>query len=239
MNPETEIERVNVPVVTSEPPTAVVAISSYLAAEDPQATIGKLIKFSKGEFLKGQDLEVVPDSTAFAVACDLTLKGFIRWFDGKPAEHRIVRIASGAPLPRREDLGYLDQGQWPMDPQGKPRDPWQPAMYVPMMSTSGELATFTTGSVSGIKSVNRLLQRYATHAARHPDDYPIVRLKASFFMHSDRAIGKVFYPDFEAAGYVDKAEFCDALEAIGVSINRPDQAALPKPADEMDDEIPF
>jgi hypothetical protein len=58
-------------------------------------------------------------------------------------------------------------------------------------------------------------------------------------MHSDRTIGKVFYPEFEPAGYVDKAEFCEALEAIGIDVNRPEQKALPKPADEMDDEIPF
>ena len=111
-------------------------------------------------------------------------------------------------------------------------------MYVPMMDADGELATFTTGSVSGIKSLNRLLRRYATHAARHPNDYPLVKLRVAHFIHGDRAIGKVFYPDFEPAGYVDKAEFCEALEAVGVDLHRSTEA-LPKPADEMKDEIPF
>lgn len=58
-------------------------------------------------------------------------------------------------------------------------------------------------------------------------------------MHSDRAIGKVFYPDFEPAGYIDRAEFCEALEAVGVDVNQPEQKALPKPADEFGDSIPF
>jgi hypothetical protein len=227
-----------VPVI-AENSSAVSAINSYLAENDPQATVGKLIKFSKGEFLKGMDLEVVPDSVAFCMACDLTLRGFILWRNGKPAEHRVVRIASGTPLPRRDELGHDDQDKWPTDAAGDPRDPWQPVLYVPVMSVGGELATFTTGSVSGIKSLNRVLRRYATHAARHPEDYPLVRFKAAFFMHSDRSIGKVFYPDFEPSGYVDKAEFCEALEAIGVDVNRPEPAALPKPADEFDDKVPF
>jgi hypothetical protein len=61
------IKTANVPAVTSsdvpavtEPSTVLAAINNYLAAEDPQATIGKLIKFSKGEYLKGMDAEVIP-----------------------------------------------------------------------------------------------------------------------------------------------------------------------------------
>lgn len=241
-----DLKTENVPVVTSsdvpavaEPSTALAAINSYIAAEDPQAMIGKLIKFSKGEYLKGMDAEVVPVESMFSVACDLMLRGFILWRDGKPAEHRVVSIASGKQLPRRDDLGHDDQSMWPVDARGDFRDPWQPVMYMPMMSEAGELATFTTGSASGIKSVNRLLRRYATHAARHPEDYPLIRLKVAFFMHPDRAIGKVFYPEFEPAGYVDRAEFCEALEAIGIDVNKPEQKALPKPADEFGDEIPF
>lgn len=165
-----DLKTTNVPVVTSsdvhavpEASTAVAAINNYLAAEDPQATIGKLIKFSKGEFLKGMDAEVVPNESMFSVACDLMLAGFIRWADGKPAKHKLVRIASGTPIPHRDDLGHDDQSMWPVDAKGDSRDPWQPVMYMPMMSEEGELVTFTTGSKSGIKSVQRLLRRYATH----------------------------------------------------------------------------
>ena len=120
MNTETEkqaITTITVPDTTS-------AINKYLAEADPQSTIGKLIKFSKGEFLKGQDLELVPEGTMFTVACDMTLRGYIRWADNKPAEHRLVRIASGAPMPRREDLGYHDKSQWEKDAKDTPRDPW-------------------------------------------------------------------------------------------------------------------
>jgi hypothetical protein len=73
-------------------PDTTAAINKYLAEADPQSTIGKLIKFSKGEFLKGQDLEVVPEGAMFTAACDMTLRGYIRWADNKPVEHRLVRI---------------------------------------------------------------------------------------------------------------------------------------------------
>jgi hypothetical protein len=221
------IETSNLPAIADD---AIAAINSYLAEEDPQNMIGKLIKFSKGEYLKGLDAEVVPLGTLVTVACDMTLSGFIRWEDGKPVEHKLVRVASGAPLYRRGELGYHDKEAWPKDSNGEPRDPWQPALYAPVMDAEGEIATFTTGSVSGIKSYHRLLRRYATHAARHPGFYPLVKLQASFFKHSDKSIGKVFYPDFEPAGYVERTEFVEALEAMGVTAaNAPEQAALPAP----------
>lgn len=51
----------------------------------------------------------------------------------------------------------------------------------------------------------------------------------------------MLYPDFVPAGWVDRTEFVEALEAVGLSIDMPDHqgAALPKPTDEMNDELPF
>ena len=230
------IETSNLPAI---PESSITAINSYLAQEDPQTTIGKLIKFSKGEFLKGLDAEIVPLGSLFTVACDMTLTGFIRWHDGKPIEHKLIRVASGDPPYRREELGFLDKEQWPKDANGEARDPWQQAIYVPVMDSEGEISTFTSGSVWGIKSYHRLLRRYATHAARHPGFYPLVKLQTSSFKHSDKQIGKVFFPDFEPAGYVERTEFVEALEAVGVAVNSPAIAALPKPKDEFSDEVPF
>jgi hypothetical protein len=79
----------SVPVIIDNS-NEVAAIANYLAQEDPQTTIGKLLKFSKGKYLKGVDGEVVPENSLFAVACDRTLTGFVRWRDGKPAEHKLV-----------------------------------------------------------------------------------------------------------------------------------------------------
>jgi hypothetical protein len=231
-------EIANLPATTTQI-DALAAINDFLAEADPQNMIGKLLKFSKGEFLKGQDAEVIPEGTLYTVACDMALSGFIRWHDGKPAEHKLVRIATGAPLYRREELGHDDKDQWPTDAKGEPRDPWQATIYVPIMDHDGELATFTTSSGSGLKSVHRLLRRYVTHVARHPDVYPLIKLKKSFWVHSDKAIGKVFYPDFEPAGWVDRAEFIEALEVVGVIVETVAPKELLAPKDEVNDAIPF
>jgi hypothetical protein len=225
-------------IVVIDNSSELAAIANYLAQENPQTTIGKLLKFSKGEFLKGVDGEVVPEGSLFAVACDMMLTGYVRWHDGKPVEHKLVRIASGEPLYRREDLGFHDRVEWPKDAKGEPRDPWQAAMYVPMMSSDGEICTFTTSSGSGIKSMQRLLRRYAVHVKRHPGEYPLVKLKVDHYQHSDKSIGKVFYPEFEPAGYVNRAEFVEALEVIGAAVDTAD-AALPAPKDEFNDVIPY
>ena len=213
-----EIEDKNLPAVNTQVGT-IAALTDYINNADPQQTIGKLLKFSKGEFLLGQDAEVIAEGTTYVVAADdMVLTGFIRWDNGKPVEHKLVRISSGEPLFRREELGHNDRSAWPKDAKGEPRDVWQAAIYIPVIDEVGELSTFTSGSSSGIKSVNRLLRRYVNHAARHPEQYPLVSLKKSFFVHSDKWIGKIFFPDFEPAGWVDRAEFVEAMEIIGVNV---------------------
>jgi hypothetical protein len=188
------------------------------------------------------DAEVVEEGTLLTLACDLTMKGFIWWADSKPAEQRIIRIASGARLYRREELGHTDQSQWEVDSKtSKPRDPWQPVMYLPAMDENGGLMTFTSGTKGGADLINKTLRRYAMHTKRHPDDYPMVRLAVNSYQHSDRSIGKVFVPDFAPAGDISRAEFLEALEALGIAVETSDAAALPAPSlkEEMNDSLDF
>jgi hypothetical protein len=235
-----EIEKTNLPAIAQPSSGGLAALNEYLSEADPQNMIGKLLKFSKGEFLLGQDAEVIPEGALYTVACDMVLTGFIRWYDGRPAEHKLVRVATGAPLYRRDELGYNDKSQWETDLKGAPRDPWQATMYVPVMSHDGEVSTYTSSSGSGVKSLHRLLRRYATHAARHPGVYPLVRLKKAFWVHSDKAIGKVFYADFEPAGWVERKEFTEALEMLGVTTAPAAQPkALPDKHAEFNDSLEF
>jgi hypothetical protein len=241
MNDQTTNLPATVPATTTEAAPvnggAFVAINQYLDSEDPQTTVGKLLKFAKGEFLLGTDADVVPEGALYTVAADMTLTGWIRWKGGKPVEHKLVRIASGQTPFRREDLGHDDTALWETDSNGEPRDPWQQAIYVPVMNADGEVSTFTTGSKSGLKSVNRLLRRYATHAARHPEVYPLVKLKKDFWVHQDRSIGKIFFPDFEPAGWVPRGELAEALQMLGVDTGAEPQKALPSPKDEFNDSL--
>src|SRR6476660_671614 len=96
----------------------------YADSIRPGYIVGKLLKFSKGDYLLGESAEPVDRGTIVIAAIDQLLAGWIRWENGKPVEHRMVLVASGQQPLRREDLGYLDQSKWERDNDGKPRDPW-------------------------------------------------------------------------------------------------------------------
>ena len=101
-NATMEIENKNLPALNTQVGT-IAALTDYINNADPQQTIGKLLKFSKGEFLLGQDAEVIAEGTTYVVAADMVLTGFIRWDNGKPVEHKLVRISSGEPLFRAKN----------------------------------------------------------------------------------------------------------------------------------------
>ena len=71
--------------------------------------------------------------TIVIAAIDQLLVGWIRWENGKPAEHRMELVASGQIRHSGPDLGYLDQAKWEVDNNGKPRDPWQNTAYLPLL----------------------------------------------------------------------------------------------------------
>src|SRR6516165_2607157 len=120
------------------------ALMQYADAFAPQFIIGEMLRFSKGDWLVGDDTVAV--GTTFTVAVDELLAGWIKWIDSKPVEHLMVRVADGATPKSRGELGDHDQSKWEMDATGKPKDPWQFTNYLPMMNEAGELFTFTTSS---------------------------------------------------------------------------------------------
>ena len=105
----------------------------YADSIRPGYIVGKLLKFSKGDYLLGEGAEPVEQGTVVVAAIDQLLIGSIRWENAKPAEHRMVRVASGQYPPLRHELGYLDRANWETDNDGKPRDPWQYSAYLPLL----------------------------------------------------------------------------------------------------------
>jgi hypothetical protein len=211
----------------------------------PQHAIGDRLHFSKGDFYAGVNSEPVAVGKKFTVAPDLVLAGYVNWHNNKPCAIRMVRGDSGEPLPERADLDDNDSSKWETDLNGNPRDPWQETRYLPLMDEDGRLFTFTTSSNTGRRSVGNLLRRYDAHRKRHPDTYPIIKLAVGSFQHSDKAIGKVKFPEFEPAGYEPKARFLAALAAAGFYVGEPpagdDSSASTSPAldDKLNDEVPF
>jgi hypothetical protein len=212
---------------------------TYADAVRPQHIIGKLLKHSKGEYLAGEDSEVVPLGTKLIAAMDLLTIGFVRWSGGKPIEHRMVLVADGVQPPRRAELGDNDPAQWEeRDASGAPRDPWQLTQYLPAVDESGELSTFSTSSRGGIGAIATLARHYARGRAAHPDAFPVVELQVDAYQHSNAAFGRIKVPKFACVGWESKATFFKAAGMESPAAAQGDFGAEAA-AEEMDDAIPF
>jgi hypothetical protein len=185
---------------------------------------GTLIKFGKdGRFVKTQDDSPIADGTEAVAICDLAEGGWIK-FNGKgnPPERVMGLIAQGYLPPKREELGDLDQSRWQEGLDGKPTDPWQHQVTLPLLTKDDELLLFATTSLSGRRAVMKVLQHYARMQKRDADHYPVVQLKISGFQHRDDRIGWVKTPAF---AIVSKAKKGGATKV--------------STKDDFEDEIPF
>ena len=211
---------------------------AYADAVSPRNIVGTLLKFSKGDYLAGEEGNLVTLGTAFTANLDELLVGWVKWRDGKPVEHLMQRVADGAVLPKRDELGDQDQSTWEVDGTGQPRDPWQLTNYLLLMNEQGELFTFTTSSRGGLGAVGNLARRYAWHRRRHPDVYPVIALDVDSYPHKNREYGRIKVPLFVPMDWQPKTRFNEALVAAGLI---PAEAAQSEPdqADKLDDEIPF
>jgi hypothetical protein len=217
---------------------------AYADAVRPEHILGKLLKHSKGEYLAGEDAEVLPLGTKMVVAMDLLTIGYVRWSGGKPAEHRMVMVADGAQPPRRVDLGDADPACWEeRDASGAPRDPWQLTQYLPMIDESGELFTFSTSARGGIGAIATLARNYARSRAAHPGQFPVIELQVDAYSHSNSSYGRIKVPVFKFVGWEAKATF---LKAAGMETPTPAvedgafEEGVPPPSDaDFADQIPF
>ena len=135
----------------------------------PGYIIGKLLKFSKGDYLLGEDAASVSRGTVVVAVIDQLLIGWMRWENAKPAEHRMVLVATGQYPPGRQELGDLDRAHWEADSNGKARDPWQYTAYLPLLAEAGELCTFSTSSRGGLDAIGGLSRSYARHRRKAPE----------------------------------------------------------------------
>jgi hypothetical protein len=236
---ETQMSKANTELATVIDIDPLVA---YADAISPRHIVGKLLRFSKGDFFAGEESEPIPSGTKLTVAADELLAGWIKWADGKPTEPNMVRVADGKPPLKRSDLGDRDRSTWEADDHGKPRDPWQFTNYLPMMDEDGELYTFATSPAGGLTGVSDLVRRYGQYRRRHPDVYPIVMLGVDSYQLQKKEYGRIKYPKFIPAGYEPKAKFLAALEAAGMfvaALSDEGSASLSPQPDELTDEVPF
>jgi hypothetical protein len=106
-------------------------------------------------------------------------------------------LAEGFRPPPRSQLGCLDESLWEIDESsGRPRDPWQMTIYLPMVSVdAAKVYTFSTTSDGGRRhAVAPLCRAYGQRIRLHPDELPIVRLDQDSYQHSVKSYGRVKYP---------------------------------------------
>jgi hypothetical protein len=119
---------------------------------------GTLLRFSKGDFVAGQEATEIPLGRRFVAAMDSWMIGWVGWRDNKPIDpsHMGLVIDAFRP-PQRSELGDLDKEMWERDSEGTPRDPWQFTNYLVMREVAtGEVYTFATNSKGGRSAIGEL-----------------------------------------------------------------------------------
>jgi hypothetical protein len=185
------------------PPDNRTPVQRYLDEIAPATLIGRRIKFSKnGEFVTADDDAVIDDSADFVALCDQVLIGRIKFKgEGNPPDYRMGLLYDGFVMPDRATLGDTDPTQWEIGLSGKPEDPWGHHNYLPLQRRdTSEFFTFTSSSDTGRRAVGSLLRHYDRMRKAHPDELPVVRLKAGGFNHRDPKVGWVPVPVFAVVG---------------------------------------
>ena len=181
----------------------------------PRRIVGDLLRFSKGDYLYGQDNAELPLNTRLIANMDQLLKGWIRWEDNKPAEQIMGLVVEGYKPPRRDTLGFgytpgvkdPDTSEWEVDEaSGQSRDPWQETYYllVRELDKDGQpkegeegLYTFTTATTGGKDAIIDLCAKYGKWMRVHTADYPVITLKMEKYNHPNKKYGVIKKPKFE------------------------------------------
>lgn len=186
---------------------------SYGSQVAQRAIVGKLLKFSKGDWLAGEADEEIEEGTKFVVNMDQLLIGWIKWVDNRPEQQLMGLLVEGHQAPKREALGDSDESQWEVDASGKPRDPWQFSNYLIMKepgkdgSNEDNLFTFATSSRGGLNCVGELCKQYGKEMRQRSDQYPIVEIGTSAYNHPNREYGRIKVPTMKLVGWEPKSDF--------------------------------
>jgi hypothetical protein len=180
---------------------------------------GELLKFSKGDWLAGQENREIADGTKLVAAMDTLVVGWQRWENQRPVSYRMGLLVEGFVPPPREELGDNDETLWEQDDTGEPRDPWQLTNYLQLVDPKNPdtVFTFTTASKGGLGAVAKLCREYGRAREKEGRDgqYPIIMLSTGSYAHRDRSLGRIKYPQLNIIGWVKKSDFAPVVDPIG------------------------
>lgn len=172
---------------------------------------GDFLKFSKGEWLKGQnDDEVALQTRLAANMAELSI-GWIRWEDKKPVERRMGLLAHGYRPEQRNELGYADRDEWETDKDGKPQDPWSFTNELPVADPeTGEQMTISMSSKGGIGAIGNLCKAYGKEYRERDGFVPIISLDRDSYKHKE--YGKTYVPVLPIVDWVENGSVPDPVK---------------------------
>ena len=215
----------------------------YVAENDQVAIAGDLLLFKKGLWYRG-GAEFSPGTRAFLANPLEAWTGWCRWEDGKPVEHRIVRVAEYAGRISREALGDMDKNAWPTNDHGVPTDPWQPSDRILLRTTDSaeEILTFVSGSRGGRNALASLMGKVA-RSTHYTDDgmYPVVNLISGSYEHD--SFGLVHVPEFRIIDWAhwDRERAADTPRGSAALLAAAKEVPGVKSrfSEQLNDDIPF
>lgn len=191
----------------------------YGSQVSQRAIVGRLLKFSKGDWLAGEDEEELPPGTKLVANMDQLMVGWIKWVDNRPDQQIMGLIIEGYQPPKRASLGDLDQNSWEVGNDGRPRDPWQFTNYVLMKEPGADgsddenLFTFTTSSKGGLNCIGDLCKAFGKQMRMRPDEYPVVEIGTDSYNHPNKEFGRIKTPTLRVVGWEKKDLFGKRQEA--------------------------
>jgi hypothetical protein len=199
--------------VTETGTTAVATQPAY----DPYAAYGQeaasgggdFLKFSKVEWVRGQNSDEVALGTRLAANMAELSIGWIRWGDGKPLERKLGLLAQGHKPEARDALGFANQTEWETDKEGKPIDPWSFTNELPVADPeTGEQMTMSMSSKGGIGAIGNLCKAYGKEYRQCEGLIPIIELGRDSYVH--REYSKVYVPVVTIVDWVENGSVPDA-----------------------------
>src|SRR5262245_21714566 len=178
-------------------------VQQYLSEVAPVSIVGRMVKFNhKGSnFVTTDDDAAIDEDAEFVALCDQTMIGWVKFNDEAPPDRVMGLLYDGFRMPKREELGDMNEADWPAGLDGKPADPWQHHQYLVLQNTdTAELFTFVTSSATGRRAVGNLLHHYNRMERTNPGELPVVKLNIGGFNHKDDRIGWVPTPVFAVVG---------------------------------------
>jgi len=136
---------------------------------------GQLIRCNDGHWLYGKEHKPVEPGAQFLAAGTLTT--LVHWQNGQPIE--VLTKQPGEQLPDVGDLNSrIDESEWEIGLDGKPRPPWQTQRLVYLVNTmTYATATFVTSTGGGAVAIADLANAIEMRRRLYEDGaVPIVEL---------------------------------------------------------------